>query len=459
MAQVMAVFKSIENFYKMNVTRENIDALNATVRIDIAKADYEEKVEKKLREYRRTASIKGFRPGHVPIQMIRKMYGTSVLVDEINNLVSESLSEYIKNEQLDILGDPIPKNDGHSFDPEKSDEFSFTFELGLAPEFEVNLSKKQKLTRYIIAPDTKMIADYVDNYSRRYGQFITAEAAEEKDLLKGIVESSDGTVKNDAATLSVEMIKDEEIKKHFLGKTAGDTVGFDLRKAFPNDYEIAGLLKKQKDEVKDLGGRYSITIMEVSRFVPAENNQELWDKVYGEGTVKSAAEFEAKVTDEIREFFNRETEYKLRTDARDLVLEKTPFSMPEEFLKRWLLRVNEKTTPGEIEKEYDHFRDDLRWQLIKNRVAKENELKITDEEILEEAKAFTRAQFAQYGLHYASDEQIASFAGDFLKKEEEARRIAEKVLDTRVLNLIIEAVKVDEKTVTPEEFNKLFGNK
>lgn len=443
----------------MNVTRENIDALNVTVRIDIAKADYEEKVDKKLREYRRTASIRGFRPGHVPIQMIRKMYGTTVLVDEINNIVSESLSEYIKNESLDILGDPLPKHEGHSFDPENSEDFSFTFELGLAPEFEVNLTKKQKLTRYLIEPDTKMVADYVDNYARRHGQFVTAEKSEEKDLLKGTVESADGSVINEAATLSVEMVKDEELKKNFLGKSPGDVIGFDLRKAFPNDYEIAGLLKKQKDEVKDLDGSYSIKIVEISRFVPAENDQELWDKIYGEGTVKSAAEFEAKVTDEIKEFFNRETEYKLRTDARDLVLEKTPFEVPEDFLKRWLLKVNEKATAEDIEKDFDHFRKDLRWQLIKNRVAKNNDLKITEEEILDEAKAFTRAQFAQYGLHYATDEQITSFARDFLKKEEEARRIAEKVLDTRVLGIIIDSVKVDDKTVTPEEFNKLFGNK
>ena len=443
----------------MNVTRENIDALNATVRIDIAKADYEEKVDKKLREYRRTASIRGFRPGHVPIQLIRKMYGTTVLVDEINNIVSESLSDYIKNENLDILGDPLPKHEGHSFDPENSEEFSFTFELGLAPEFEVNLTKKQKLTRYLIEPDTKMVADYVDNYARRYGQFITAEKSEEKDMLKGNVASADGTVMNEEASLSVEMVKDEEIKKEFLGKSTGDTVTFDIRKAFPNDYEIAGLLKKQKDEVKDLGGDYTITVREVSRFTPAENDQELWDRVYGEGTVNSAAEFEAKVTDEIKEYFNRETEYKLRTDARDLVLEKTPFELPDDFLKRWLLKVNEKTTAEDIEKDFDHFRDDLRWQLIKNRVAKNNELKITEEEILDEAKAFTRAQFAQYGLHYATDEQITSFARDFLKKEEEARRIAEKVLDTRVLGIIIDTVKVDDKTVTPEEFNKLFGNK
>ena len=443
----------------MNVTRENIDALNATVRIDVVKADYEEKVEKKLREYRRTASIKGFRPGHVPSQMIRKMYGTSVLVDEINTIVSESLSEFIKNEKLDILGDPIPKQDGHTFEPEKSEEFSFTFELGLAPEFEVSLTKKNKLTRYQIEPDAKMVADYVDNYARRNGEFVMADKSEEKDMLKGTITSPDGAVINEEASLSVDMVKDEEIKKDFIGKKGGDSISFDIRKAFPNDYEIAGLLKKQRDEVKELNGIYTITVREVSRFTPAENNQELWDKVYGEGAVSSAEEFEAKVTEEIRVFFGRESEYKLHTDARDLVLEKSQFDLPEEFLKRWLLRVNEKTTAEDIEKDWSHFRDDLRWQLIKNRVAKNNEVKITDEEILEEAKTFTRAQFSQYGLYYATDEQVTSFAGDMLKKEDDARRIAEKVLDTKILNIIIDSVKVEDKSVSPEEFNKLFATK
>ncbi|HNT92820.1 MAG: trigger factor [Bacteroidales bacterium] len=443
----------------MNVTRENTDALNATVRIDVVKADYEEKVDKKLREYRRTASIKGFRPGHVPFQLIRKMYGTTVLIDEINSLVSEKLSEYIKIENLDILGDPIPLEDGHSFDPEKSDEFSFTFELGLAPEFGLNLSKKQKLTRYQIEPDSKMVADYIDNYARRNGEFIVAEESAEKDVLKGDVISEDGSVINEEASISVEMIKDEKIRNEFLGRSAGETVGFDLRKAFPNDNEIAGLLKKEKNEVKELSGLYSMTIREVSRFTPAENNQELWDKVYGEGNVSSPEEFEARVTEEIKGFFNRESEYKLHTDARDLALDKTEFDLPEEFLKRWLLRVNEKATAEDIEKDWDHFRKDLRWQLVKNRIAKDNEVKITDDEILEEAKSFTRQQFSQYGLYYATDEQITSFARDMLKKEEDARRIAEKVLDTKVLNIIIDSVKVDDKKVSPDEFNKLFAEK
>jgi len=391
--------------------------------------------------------------------MIKKMYGTSVLVDEVNNIVSESLSDYIRNEKIDILGDPIPKHDEHTFDPDKSDEFSFSFELGLAPEFEVNLSKKNKLTRYIIEPDTKMVAESVDNYARRNGEFVIVTKSEDKDMLKGTITSADGSISNDDASLSVEIVKDEEQKKEFLGRSAGESISFDIRKAFPNDYEIAGLLKRQKEEVKELNGIYTINVKEVSRFMPAENDQALWDKIYGEGIVTTVEEFEAKVTDEIREYFSRETDYKLRTDARDMILGKTSFDLPEEFLKKWLVRVNEKTTAEDIEKDWDHFRDDLRWQLIKNKVAKDNDLKITNEEILEEAKAFTRAQFSQYGLYYATDEQISSFAADMLQKEEESRRIAEKVLDTRVLDIVIDAITVDDKKVSAEEFNKLFEKK
>jgi trigger factor len=443
----------------MNITRENIDALNANVKINVTKTDYEEQVEKKLRDYKRSASIKGFRPGHVPSAMIKKLYGTSVLVDEINKLVSESLSNFIRDEKIDILGDPMPKNDESSFDPENSEEFTFYFQLGLAPEFEVELSKKQKVTRFLIEPDSKMILDYIDNYARRHGQFKNVELSQEKDMLKGPVTSADGVISNDNATLSVDLVKDEELKKEFIGKKPGDTITFDIRTAFPNDFEIAGITGLKKEDVKELNGLFTITVKEVNRFEPAENNQELWDKVYGEGTASTAEEFEEKVTEEIRQYFNRETEFKLRNDARDAVLARTPFSLPDDFLKRWLVRVNEKTTAEEIEKDYDHFRDDLRWQLIKNKLAKQNEVKITEEEILTEAKAFTSAQFSQYGLYYATDEQITSFAKDMLRKEDEAHRIAEKVLDTRVLDIIIEALKVDEKKVSIEEFNKLLEKK
>ncbi|HNX65753.1 MAG TPA: trigger factor [Bacteroidales bacterium] len=443
----------------MNITRENVDALNATIKIAIAKADYEEKVEKTLKDYKRTASIKGFRPGHVPYGMIKKLYGTAVMVDEINKLVSESLSNYITEEKLEILGDPMPKNEGQSFDPENDDNFTFNFEVGLAPEFENTLSNKCKLTRYQIEPDRKMIDDYKENYCRRHGEFTVAEESEEKDMLRGTLTSSDGSVFKDDSTLSVAQVKDENIKKEFIGKKSGDRIVFDIRAAFPNDYEIASLTGKQKEETADINGDFVFVIHEVSRFVPATPGPELYEKIWGADTVTTDEEFEGKVVDEIKEYFNRETDYKLKTDARELALEKMPFDLPDEFLKRWLVKVNEKTTAEEIEKEYDHFRDDLRWQLIKNKIAKENTVKIEEEEILEEAKAFTKAQFMQYGLYQVTDEQVTNFAREMLKKEDDARRIAEKVLDTRVLNLIIDAVQVSDKKVTIEEFNKLFEKK
>ncbi len=443
----------------MNITREDIDTLNAIVRIDLAREDYEEQVEKKLKDYRRSASVKGFRPGHVPIQLIRKMYGTTVLIDEVNSLVSGKLMEYIKSENIDILGDPIPSDDGQSFDPENQDAFTFSFELGLAPQFEMTLDRKQTLTRYTIEPDATVIADFADNYARRHGGFVTAEISDEKDVLKGAITNEEGEVVNEEATLSVEVIKDEEIKKQFIGKAAGDAISFDIRTAFPNDFEIAGLLKIEKEEAPAVNGTYTITVSEVSRFTPAENNQELWDKVYGEGVVETAEAFEERITGEIRDYFNRETEFKLRTDARRLALENTSFELPDQFLKRWLLKANENSSAEEIEHDYGHFRDDLRWQLIKNRVAKDNELKITDEEIVEEAKVFTRQQFMQYGLTHISDEQVESFArNNILSKEEETRRIAEKVLDTRILDIIISTVEVDDKSVTPDEFNKLLSD-
>lgn len=443
----------------MNITRENIDALNATIKISVAKADYEEKVEKTLRDYKRTAAIKGFRPGHVPYTMIKKMYGTAVIIDEINKLVSEKLTGYITDEHIDILGDPMPKSDGQNFDPENAEEFTFNFEIALAPVFENTLSKKQKLTRYMIEPDQKMIQDYKDNYCRRYGDFTIAEVSEEKDLLKGTLTSSDGSVFKDDASLSVDKVKDENIKKEFIGKKSGDKITFDMRTVFPDDYEVAALTGRQKEESKDIKGEFILVVSEVSRFVPATPGPELYEKIYGPDKVTTDEEFELKVIEEIKEYFNRETDYKLKTDARELALEKMSFDLPDEFLKRWLVKVNEKSTAEEIEKEYDHFRDDLRWQIIKNKIAKDNDVKIEEEEIVDEAKNFTRAQFQQYGLYYATDEQVTSFAKEMLKKEDDSRRIAEKVLDTKVLDLVIESVKTEDKSVTIEEFNKLFEKK
>ncbi len=448
----------------MNITRENIDNLNAVLKVHIEKNDYQEKVEKVLRDYRKKANIKGFRPGMVPIDLIRKMYGLAVKVDEINKSVSESIHKYITDEKIDILGDPLPKTDEQEkFDFEKQDDFNFSFEMGLAPAFEVNSGKKDKVTSYEIIIDEKMRNDFVANYTRRYGEFKKEEATGEKDILKGKIEAVDEKgnqvpegLFNENSTLAVDIIKDEEIKKNFIGKKENDSIDFDIRKAFPNEIEIAGLLGKKKEETEGLEGIFRFTIREITRFYSAEINQELFNRIYGENIVNSEEEFMKKIEEEITAGLKNETDFKLMQDIKKLILENTDFNLPEDFLKKWLLKVNENTTEEQIEKEFDSFRKDLKWQLIRNKVARDNEIKISEEELQKEAENITRYQFRQYGLFYATDEQIASYARETLKREDDAKRIADKILEDKVLEKLKETVKTEEKKITAEEFNKLF---
>jgi trigger factor len=289
------------------------------------------------------------------------------------------------------------------------------------------------------------------------------EQTEEKDVVKGKIEAieDNGNVIPEGpsvedTSLGIDIIKDKKIKKEFIGKHLNDSIDFDLKKAFPNDTEIAGILHKKKEEVADLGANYRFTINEISRFYPAELGKELFDRIFGEGVVNSEEEFMKKIEEEIAVNLKRESDFKLMVDIKALAMEKTDFQLPEEFLKRWLLRVNEKSTAEQIEKEFDSFRKDLKWQLIRNKVARDNEVKISEEELQKEAEKITRYQFQQYGLFYTTDEQIANYAKETLKREEDAKRIADKILEEKVLLLMKELVKLENKSVTIEEFNKLF---
>jgi trigger factor len=285
----------------------------------------------------------------------------------------------------------------------------------------------------------------------------------EKDILKGKIEALDNNGSlvadgpaNDFSSLAVDIIKDEEIKKSFIGLKVNESVDFDIKKAFPNDNEIAGLLKKKKEEVEGIEGNFRFTVSEITRFHPAEIGKELFDKIYGEGVVNNEEEFATKIEGEIAASLKTESDFKLMQDIKKLTIEKTDFQLPDDFLKRWLLKVNEKTTAEQIDKEFDSFRSDLKWQLFKNKVAKENEIKITGEELQKEAENITRIQFRQYGLFYATDEQIANYGKETLKREEDAKRIADKILDDKVIGILKDVVKIEEKSVTAEEFNKLF---
>ena len=308
-----------------------------------------------------------------------------------------------------------------------------------------------------------MKSDYLDNYTRRYGELRKADLTEEKDVIKGKIEAIDnnGNVIPEGpsvedTSLGIDIIKDKKIKKQFIGKSQNDPIDFDLKKAYPNDTEIAGILHKKKEEVAELEGNFRFTINEISRFHPAELGKELFDRIYGEGVVNSEDEFMKKIEDEISINLKRESDFKLMMDIKKLAIEKTDFQLPEEFLKRWLMKVNEKTTQEQIEKEFDSFRKDLKWQLIRNKIARDNEVKISEEELLKEAENITRDQFQQYGLFYATDEQISNYAKETIKREDDAKRIADKILEKKVILLMKELVKLENKSVTVEEFNKLF---
>jgi len=448
----------------MNITRENIDDLNAILKVKIEKNDYEDKVDTVLKDYRKKANIKGFRPGMVPIGLIRKMYGKAVQIDEINKIVTENIQKYLTDEKLEILGDPLPKRDEQEkIDFDTQEEFTFSFELGLAPVVDLKISKKNKVTLYEIKVDEKMKNDYAGNYTRRFGEFRKSDVSEDKDILKGKIEAIDDNgdpvpegISAESTTLSIDIIKDKKIKKGFIGKKENDTIDFDIKKAFPNDNEIAGLLKKKKDEIENIKGSFRFTISEITRFHPADIGTDLFNRIYGEGVVSTEEEFMNKIEEEITASLKRESEFKLMQDIKKLAIEKTDFNLPEEFLKKWLLKVNEKTTQEQIDKEFDTFRQDLKWQLIRNKVAKENGVKITEEELQKEAENVTRYQFQQYGLFYASEEQISSYAKETLKREDDAKRIADKILEDKVIGTMKEMVKIENKNVTADEFNKLF---
>ncbi len=448
----------------MNISRENIDDLNTVLKVEIKKTDYEEKVENVLKDYRKKANIKGFRPGMVPIGLVKKMYGKAVQIDEINKIVTENIQKYITDEKLEILGDPIPKHDEQEhIDFDTQEEFTFSFELGLTPVIDLKLNKKNKVTQYDIIVDDKMKNDYLENYTRRFGELRSAGITEEKDILKGRLEAIDNSgipvpegPSVDSTSLSIDIIKDKKIRKQFIGISLNDTIDFDIRKAYPNDTEIAGLLQKKKEETEGLEGQFRFTVNEISRFHPAELGPELYSRIYGEGVVTSEDEFRKKIEQEISASLKKESDYKLMLDIKAHTLEKADFPLPEEFLKKWLLRVNENTTSEQIEKEFDNFRKDLRWQLIRNKIARENEVKITEEELLQEAANITRYQFQQYGLFYATDEQISNYARETLKREEDAKRIADKILEEKVIEIIKGLLKLENKSISIEDFNKLF---
>ncbi len=433
----------------MNISKEQIDALNAVVTVNIEKADYSERVDNVLKDYRKNANIPGFRKGHVPMGMVKKQYGTAVKVDEINKLLQESLNNYITEEKLDILGNPLPK-EGEDLDW-ASDDFKFDFELGLAPEFEVKLQGKKAIDTFKIVATEEMIEDQVASFQKQYGTLSPIDAAVKGSLVAGIFENEDADISKQT-TLELENLE-EGAQKLFIGAKINDVVTLNTKEIFKNSQALVtqvGVSQELKDTI-DVD--VTFTISEINERILAELDQELFDKVYGEGAVKTVTELKDKVKSETETQFAHQSDQFLLNKVTESVIESTDFELPAEFLKKWLRTAGEKElTEEEAAAEYEKSEKGLRFQLIEGKIIKANDLQIQFEELKDFAKGMIANQYAQYGMPAPSDEELEGTAARIFQNQEEVKRLSEQLMSTKVLGYYKENVKVKEKEVSFEEF-------
>ncbi|MCD7931782.1 MAG: trigger factor [Tannerellaceae bacterium] len=449
----------------MNISLTNTDAVNGILKMEIVKADYADQVDKSLRNFRKKANIPGFRQGMVPMGMVKKMYGKHVMAEEVNKVVSENLYKYIRENQLNILGEPLPnETEQKEIDFDTNEDFEFVFDLAFAPEINITLNKKDKLTYYQVVVDDEMLEKQINSYKANYGSYDTAEDVEEKDLVKGtLAELENGQVKEgdivvEDAVLMPMYLKDEEERNKFLGAKVNSVVVFNPNKAYEGAAaELASLLKVDKEQVAEITGDFSFEIKESTRHKEAELNQDLFDKVFGEGTVTSEEEFKNKIKEQIAEQFEPQSNYKFLTDARELLVKKAgDVQFADDFLKRWLLASDEKKTKEQVDEEYPKIIADLTYHLIKEDIVKKNNLKVEDADLEDFAKKVAKAQFAQYGMMSVPDDVLENYSKDTLKNKETLQNIIDRVVEEKLAGWLKEQVKLDVKEVTTEEFTKLF---
>lgn len=406
----------------------------------------------------------GFRPGKVPAGLVKKMYGKAILAEEVNKMLSQNLSKFIVDEKLNILGEPLPNEEKTpQFDWENTEDFEFAFDVAVAPEIEVKFDKRKKYPYYNIQVDDKMIEQQVDAYTSRFGENEKADTVEEKDTIRGNFvqldaegnEMEDG-IKAEQVVIAVDLMKDEKVKKEILGKKAGDSIVFDPIKVYENRHEVGHMLNVSHEEAENIEGDFKFTISEVLRFKKAEVNEELFKKAFGEDTeIKTEEDFRNKIKTDAEEQLKYSSDYKFTMDSREILIEKIGMELPEEFLKRWIKVTNKELTEQQIEDDFDNFMKDLRWQLIKDRIAKDNEIEIKQEDVQAMAKEIAAMQFRQYGMYSMPDEQLSAYADQILQNEDERRRITTRVQEEKIMEVIKENVNIDEKEVSQEEFNKL----
>lgn len=452
----------------MKVSFENQDKVNGLMTIIVEESDYKEKVEKSLKDYRKQANIPGFRKGMAPMGLIKKQYGEYLKLDTINKVVGEELYKYIKDNKINMLGEPLPSAKQEAQDLEKEPPYTFYFDIAVAPEIKVELTSKDKLPYYDIKVDDATVDKQVDIFASRTGQYVKAEEYQKNDMLKGDLRELDekgntkeGGITLEAAVMMPEFIKVEDQRKLFDNAKLGDVIVFNPRKAYPdNDSEIAALLKIKREEVAEHEGDFSYQITEISRFEKAEVNQALFDQIYGEGEVKSLEEFRAKIAEGIKEQTVTDCDYKFLLDVRSYLEGKVgKLTFPDEILKRVMLLNNKERGEEFVEKNYEASIQQLTWHLIKEQLVEANKVKIEDKDVREAAKETARIQFAQYGMIQVPEEYVDNYVTEMFKKKENVDAFVDRAIDLKLIEALKKVVTLEIKEVTLDEFNKIVEGK
>jgi len=448
---------------KMNISKENIDSLNAVVTININPEDYQPRVDKAIKDHAKKAKIPGFRPGMVPAGHIKKMYGKSILVDEVNNMLSDTLNKYLTDEKLEVLGQPLPKvDDKKEYNWDFADNFEFNYEVGLAPDFSIDFSANDKITQYEIKVDDETLAARIKNIRRSYGKMTNPDVSADDDVLYAELTqlSPDGSVFEDGisntTSVRLDQIKDEAIKAALIGLKKDDEVTVDLQQAFGNDAaKVAGILGIDEDLAADLKSSFRLKVKNVNRLEESDLNQEFFDKLFGEGVVTDEAGFRVKIVEEIESMMNQDAERKLQNDIYNYSLAKVQFELPDEFLKRWLKATNEKLTAEELEGGYKDFAQNLKWTLIENKILKDNEIEIKYEEVFDAAKRSLDQQFRMYSPQPIAEEQLAQYAVQYLQNKENANKVFDEVKALKSLDYLKSVVTLDKKEIYYNDFKEL----
>ncbi len=453
----------------MKITFDCPDKINGVMTMVIEPTDYQEKVEKTLKDYRKKAQVPGFRPGQVPMGMIKRQYGTAAKVDEVNRLISEKLYGYIQENKIQMLGEPLPNQEKQKpQDFEKEGDLEFVFDIAVAPEMKAELTDKDKLTYYDIKVDDKLIDDQVQMYASQAGEFKDAETFSGNDTLTGALRELDqkGNTKedglsNEAAMIMPAYIKEDKQRKLFDGAKKGDVITFNPKKAYPdNDAEVAALLKVDKEQVKDLDSDFSYQINEIRHFQPAEVNQQLFDRVFGEGTVKDEKAFREKIAETIKPQLQGNSDYKFLIDLRAYMEKKVgEVAFPEALLKRVMLQNNKDKDADYVEKNFEGSIKELKWHLIKEQLVAANQIKVEDADVKAVAKDAIRQQFAQYGMSNVPDDVLENYAAEQLKKRENIDGFVDRAVDQKLVETLKTVVKLTKKEVSLEDFNKTMQEK